>query len=314
MHSPRVFDTSLGLYFAWSTTPLGVGSMHGALARVDQVTGELSVVRATQGTATSLVAVHGSLFVVLSSEGPKVPRGRLARVDATTLNVLRSWTLPAVGTPYATVAAGGALWVAAGAHLERVAPSSGAVTTTLTLEGAASVSLGTNTTGSALVAAGDIATGAYHLERIDSWTGALERRTGRRIGTAGIGGVIRTALWIGVDFGTTGSALRERVRSLRPVGPGCHAGVGTQACVVGSSPRPDLEAGHLYVTTPNAPTRNDCALRTGQVIARLPVDLRHDDVMAIARTSTLLFQVTTSTRRTPTISEASVPASCRSNG
>lgn len=49
MRSPRVFDTSLGLYFAWSTTPLGAGSLHGVLARVDQVTGEMSVVRATQG-------------------------------------------------------------------------------------------------------------------------------------------------------------------------------------------------------------------------------------------------------------------------
>ncbi len=314
MRSPRVFDTSLGLYFAWSTTPLGAGSLHGVLARVDPVTGEMSVVRATQGTATSVVPVHGALFAVLTTETAKAPHGLLARVDPTTLKVLRSWTLPAVGTPCSMVAAGGALWVAAGAHLERVTPSSGAVTTTLTLEGAASVSLGTNTTGSVLVAAGDIATGAYYLERIDPWTGALERRTGRRIGTAGIGGVIRTALWIGVGFGTTGNALRERVRSLRPVGPGCHTGVGTQACVVGSSPHPDLEAGHLYVTTPNAPARNYCALWTGQVIAPLPVDLRHDDVLAVARTSTLFFQVTTSTRRTPTISEASVPASCRSNG
>lgn len=120
------------------------------------------------------------------------------------------------------VAAGQALWVAAGAHLERVTPSSGAVTTTLTLEGAAAVSFGTDTTGSVLVAAGDVATGAYYLERIDPWTGAVERRTGRRIGTATVGGVIRTALWIGVGFGSTGNALREAVRSLRPVGPGCH--------------------------------------------------------------------------------------------
>ena len=74
-----------------------------------------------------------------------------------------------------------------------------------------------------------------------------------------------------------------------------------------------LEGGRLYITTPNAPTRNYCALPTGQAIAPLPIDLRDDYVLAIGRTgrTLLLFQVTRTTLRTPTISEVRIPAPCR---
>ncbi|MDA8266416.1 MAG: hypothetical protein M0T79_13950 [Actinomycetota bacterium] len=313
MHSPRAFVTSLGLYFAWNTTRLGAGSVHGVLARVDPLTGEMSVVDPTQGTATSAVAVHGSLFAVLTSETPKVPRGRLVRLNPTTLKVIRSWALPAELTSHSMVAAGGGVWVAAGDHLERVTPASGSVTASLTLRRAAAVSLGTNTTGSMLVAAANIATGAHYLERIDPSTGAVELRTPRTGGTASIGGIVHTALWIAVGSGTMGNALLYSAVSLQRLGPGCHTGVGTETCVLGSSPRPEFEGGRLYITTPNAPTRNYCALPSGQAIAPLPIDLRDDYVLAIGRTGRtfLLFQVTRTTLRTPTISEVRIPAPCR---
>ncbi|MDA8312742.1 MAG: hypothetical protein M0Z46_19460 [Actinomycetota bacterium] len=310
MHSPRAFGTRFGLYFAWSTTRLGAGSLHGVLARVDPGSGRMRAVRSTSGTATGMVGVHHSLYVVLSSARPKVPRGRLVRMDPTTLRVLRSWPLPAEHAPYSIVAAGGGIWVAAGDHLERLTPASGAVTASLTFEGAASVSLGTNAAGSVLVAAGDIATGAYYLERIDPSTGAVELVTPRRIGTASIGGIVHAALWVGVGYGTMGNARLFSASSLEPVGPGCHTGSATQTCVGGSSPRPDVTGGRLYITTPNAPTRNYCALPTGQPITLLPVDLRHDEVLAFGRAS-LLFQVTRTTPRTPTISEVRIPTSCR---
>lgn len=310
MQSPRAFDTALGLYFAWDVTRPGAGSVHGVLARVDPRTGRMAAIRTTQGTATSVVALHRSLFVALASVRGDVSRGRLVRVDPTTLEVIGSTTLPAEPTPSELVTAGGGVWVATGDRLERVTPASGSVTVSLALPGASSVSLGTDTRGSVLVAAADIPSGAHYLERIDPSTGAVQARAPQGGGDAAVGGIVQTELWIGESSGTMGAALRYSVGSLQLEGQGCHTGSATEACILGTSPRPTIEEGRLYITTPNAPTRNYCAQPDGQAIARLPVDIEDGDrVLAIGRTS-LLFQVTT-TPRTPTISEVRIPASCR---
>ena len=233
MHSPRVFDTSPDLYFAWSTTLLGAGMPR---SRGPDHAAGAPVLDASGGT-------HAR------RSGLGEPRDRHNRLGAGR-------------------------------------------------------------------AAADIATGAHYLERIDPWMGAVELRAAPRVRTATVGGVIRTAPWIGVRFGTMGNALRASVSSLQPVGLGATQGSARRRASRARAPTrtSSVEGGHLYVTAPNAPTRNYCAVWTGQAAVPLRVDLRHDDVLALSGTSTLIFQVTTSTRRTPTSSEASVPVSRRSNG
>ena len=134
-------------------------------------------------------------------------QGCLARVDPTTLTVLRSWTLPAVPA----------------------------------LEGAASVSLGTGTTGSVLVARPPTSRRVPTTSSgsIPGWVrSSSERPPGRN------GHGRRRHSHDAVDrraFRNDGERPASE-RELPPTGrPGGHTGVGTQACVAGSSPHPNVE-------------------------------------------------------------------------
>src|SRR5579862_1205402 len=265
MHSSLVFDTSVGLYFSWVTTWPGYGHRHGVLARVDPLTGAFIVVRSLRGWPAQAVAVDHSLFVGLTSQTSKVSGGRLVRMDPATLRIIRSWSLPAGTNLTSMVIAGGGLWIARGDTLDRLTPTRGTVTSSLRLPSAARVSLGTNGQGSVLVASADNPTGGYYLERVDPSTGAVELKSTLKIGDAAIGGIVQTAVWLSVATGTMGSVSLYDVRTLQPVGPRCHTGVSTQSCIVGvHSIGGEVQEGRLFVTTPNAETRNYCALPTGK--------------------------------------------------
>src|SRR5579862_10139 len=229
MHSSRVFDTSIGLYFSWVTTWPGYGHRHGVLARVDPLTGAFIVVRSLRGWPAQAVAVDHSLFVGLTSQTSKVSGGRLVRMDPATLRIIRSWSLPAGTNLTSMVIAGGGLWIGRGDTLHRLTPTRGTVTSSLRLPSAVRVSLGTNGQGSVLVASADNPTGGYYLERVDPSTGAVELKSTLKIGDAAIGGIVQTAVWLSVATGTMGSVSLYDVRTLQPVGPRCHTGVSTQS-------------------------------------------------------------------------------------
>lgn len=312
LHWPRVFDTPLGLYLGWSSGPLAGGPFaQGELARVDPKSGTFVVTR-NVGVSDVTVA-DGALFAVIT--GPTTPNRHAAsvvRMDPLTLSVTGRWTLPAGRGPAEVLAAGGAIWMGSGDLLERVTPVSGTVTTSLTMPGAQGVSFATNTTGAVLVAAANIwTTSESYLERIDAVSGQVELKAPLPgFSPNSVTGIVGTALWVTRGGGMMAGASLYNLATLQPVGPQCRTGATTATCLLGpNSISVEMKGGRLWVTT-NAPIRNYCARPSGQEISKLGVQ-RGEQVLAVGQR--LLFTVTDTTPKTPTVSEAQIPPACSSS-
>lgn len=312
LHWPRVFDTPVGLYLGWSSGPLAGGPFaYGELARVDPKSGTFVVTRNVG--VSDVAAADGTLFAVIT--GPPTPKPQAAgvvRMDPLTLSVTGRWTLPAGRGPAEVLAAGGAIWMGSGDLLERVTPVSGTVTTSLTMPGAQDVSFATNTAGTVLVAAAIIwTTPESYLERIDAVSSQVELRAPLPGSSPNsVTGIVGTALWVRGGSGMMAGASLYNLSTLQPVGPQCHTGATTATCLLGpNSISVEMKAGRLWITT-TAPTRNYCARPSGQEISQLGLQ-RGEQVLAIGQR--LLFTVTDTTPKTPTVSEARIPPACSSS-
>lgn len=314
---PQVADTPLGLYLDWLVSRPGVAPFVSEVARVDRATGSIDATRRLGGTFAAALTVAGSLWVTTSS-GTGLPQapGTLWRLDPKTLAVRSRQQLRSNADNGSMAVAGGDLWVAAGAWLERVSLPSGRLQTTVAVRGAASSSVAANAAGTVLVVGEAQNSGAGTVERRDPTTGALLATSPPLGGVAApvVGGVIDGAAWVSEATGMQGYVQKYLLASLTPAVPTCSEGQRTRTCVSGTNGIGAQVVGRLVWLTQAAggPTRNACLnAATGEMLAAiaLPGD---DEVLAIAPTHIFIASQPQPGNR-QTVTEEPLPGGCRTH-
>lgn len=315
---PSVAQTSLGLYFAWVTSPLGRSPVREELARIDHATGKVAVQRALEGFFLSALAYDNSLFVTTRSAArePVV----VLRLNPQTLRETGRSQLPDGGYDLtgggSMAVAGGNLWVAAGDRLDRLSFTRGAATAvSMALPGADSSDVTMNSAGSVLVVGEANQGGMGHIERRDPVTGDLLGVSAVIGGTVdpSVNGVVGNDLWVSESTGNMGFTELYDLTTLTPVGPLCNEGFGNPTCIVGTNGiAAQLTDGLLWVTqSAGGPTRNFCGDPGGQVLASLPIP-DGDFVLTIGRLNLFVATPQLSADKGRTFSEEPIPSSCLS--
>jgi hypothetical protein len=277
------------------------------LARLDPTTGRVDAERSLGGSLDSIV-VHGrSVFAVVTT-----PSGAwLLRLNANTLGFEDRRRL-ASAQPYSfgsVVVIGDGLWAAGGSHLVRLSLSMDRVTASVSVNGAATWRLATDTAENTLVVSEAESGGLARIQRRDPVSGKLLASTPPldTVGGLGVGGVIGGKVWTAYATGMRGAVERFSLHSMKP--PDCALGT-TDTCVQGLNSISALVShGLLWVSgaelSPDGPLTDYCAnpiSGKAQASFSLPSG---DDLIAVG--DDVLFIVA---EGSDTVSEMAIPVGC----
>lgn len=316
--NPVVVGTSLGLYFAWVTSPLGTAPVREDLARIDPGTGRVEAKRTLSASFLSATAAHGSLFVTTQAATTSTSIETLLRLDPTTLAETGHWQIfngPGFGGYGLIAVAGGGLWVAGGDQLARLSFTEDRITTSITLSGASTSGVTTNSGGTVLVVAESDAGGTSRIERRNPATGQLLDISAPILGTTVpfLNGVVGDDFWISEATGMMGYVELYDLDDLVPVGAPCNEGASKPDCIEGTnSIHAQLIGNDLWVTQAGGgPERNFCGTPAGQVLSALPVP-DDEGVLAIGLRQHFIFVLNQelSADKGQTVEEEHVPNEC----
>jgi hypothetical protein len=292
------------LYVTYQVNPVNAAVPRFELTRVNQATGAIAATHLLiPGQVGTPLAAGGWLWVpVVTSAGES-----LLRLNPVSLT--QAGNLPVGGESSLNVGqghladAGDALWMADGGRLLRVSLQTGQLITTIPLPGAYTSGVAANKNGTVLVVSEATDGGAGQVQRRNPVSGAVIASY-RMIGVAapGVGGVVKSGVWIDESTGMMGYVERFRAATMAPdLATRVEGTNGIRVTVVG---------GLAWVTEAGNARYDYCADPvTGHVLARIPLpDPLQGGVLAVSSRYVYYYSPASSGFY---LKRLTVPAACR---